>query len=162
MSIYKKLEELAIQLPPPARPKGQYQTAVLLEGRYLYTAGTGCAKDGKPLASGQLGREVSIEDGKAAARQCAINLLANIESSIGSLDRIARAIRTTVFVAATADFKEQSVVGEGVSELFCALFGPDGTGTRSAIGVSSLPAGQSVEIECIFELKEDEGEGTAC
>ncbi len=162
MSIYKKLQELSIQLPPPAQPKGHYQVAIVLEGRYLYTAGTGCAKDGKPLAAGQLGGEVSVEDGKAAARQCAINLLANMESCIGSLDRISRVIRTTVFVASTADFKEQSAVGEGVSELFCALFGPNGTGTRSAIGVSSLPGGQAVEIESIFELKDGVEEGPAC
>lgn len=161
MSIYEKLKDRSIQLPPPAPPKGHYQTAVVLEGRYLYTAGTGCAKDGKPLAAGWLGREVSVEAGKAAARQCAINLLANIESSIGSLDRIARVIRTTVFVACAPDFKEQSVVGEGLSELFCDLFGPDGMGTRSAIGVNALPGGQAVEIESIFELKPEAGEGAA-
>lgn len=158
MSIYKALEQLSIQLPQPTQPKGHYVMVTAFGGRYLYTAGTGCAKDGKPLASGLLGREVTVEEGQMAARQCVINLLANVERQVGSLERISRVVKTTVYIAAERDFREQSSVGDGASQLFRRLFGPGGEGVRSAIGVSSLPGGQSVEVEALFELKGNEGE----
>lgn len=154
MSIYETLEELSIQLPHPTQPKGHYTMVTHIGDRYLYTAGTGCAKDGKPLVSGLLGRDVTVAEGQAAARQCAINLLANVEHCVGSLEHIARVVKTTVYIAAAENFVEQSAVGDGASQLFRSLFGPGGEGVRSAIGVSSLPGGQSVEIETLFELKD--------
>lgn len=157
MSIYDTLEQLSIQLPPNTKPSGHYNMVTEFGGKYLYTAGTGCAKDGRPLAAGPLGGEVSVEEGKQAARQCVLNILANVENHLGDLNRISRVIKTTVFIASTEDFKEQSTVAEKATEIFSALFGQEGQGVRSAIGVSSLPNGQSVEIEVIFELKDQGG-----
>lgn len=154
MNMYKILKELSIELPPSTRPAGNYELIFEDRGGYLYTSGIGCSKDGEPLAKGLLGRDVSVEEGKAAARQCVMNLLANIEAYLGDLNRINRVVKSTVFVACTQDFMEQSLVAQGASEIFTALFGPQGQGVRSAIGVCALPKGQAVEIEVILELKE--------
>ena len=156
MSIYDAMKEHSIVLPTPTKAKGRYGMVTGFAGCYIQTAGTGCAKDGKPLITGQLGDTVNVEQGKAAAEQCAKNILANVERAIGSLDKIKRIVKTTVFMAATSGFKEQSAVGDGASELFKKLWGAENIGVRTAIGVSSLPGGQTVEIETIFELKDGE------
>ena len=156
MDIYASIAQNAIELPPPTQPKGHYGMTVVFGHKYLCTAGTGCAKDGEPLVKGALGKNVTVEMGKKAAEQCAKNILANVEAALGSLNIIARIIKTTVFIAATAEFTQQSAVGDGASELFKKVFGPDKIGVRSAIGVQSLPRGQAVEIEVIFELKDSD------
>jgi|LSQX01.2.fsa_nt_gb enamine deaminase RidA (YjgF/YER057c/UK114 family) len=154
MNIYDVFNKLDIELPLSTKPAGNYELMFQDRKGYLYTSGTGCIKEGVPVAIGLLGREVSIAEGKVAARQCVLNVLANIESFTGDLNRINRVVKTTIFVACTEDFTDQSVVAQGASELFTELFGPKGTGVRSAIGVSALPKGQAVEIEVIFELKD--------
>lgn len=154
MNIYDRLKSLNVELPPPSCPNGSYALMSELDGRYVYTAGTGCSLGGKPLAVGRLGQEVSIEEGQRAARQCVLNILANAHSCLGDLNRIGRVVKTTVFIACGDAFVDQSVVAEGASELLASLFGPGGQGVRSAIGVSALPKNQAVEIEILFELKE--------
>lgn len=154
MNIYKKLKELSIELTASTSPAGNYELIFEDRSGYLYTSGTGCSKNGTPLVKGLLGRDVSVEEGKVAARQCVLNLLANIEACLGDLSRINRVVKSTIFVACTDDFTEQSVVAQGASELFTTLFGPQGQGVRSAIGVCALPKGQAVEIDVILELKE--------
>ena len=153
MNSYDMMENNSVKLPKPTQPKGNYNMITSFGGKYIYTAGTGCSKDGKPLYVGLLGGNITIEEGKIAAEQCAKNLLANVEQNIGSLNKISRLIKMTVFIAATSDFKQQSMVGDGASDFFRKVFGLNNVGVRSAIGVSSLPNGQVVEIEAIFELK---------
>jgi enamine deaminase RidA (YjgF/YER057c/UK114 family) len=156
MSIYDAMKKYSVTLPTPTMAKGRYGMITTFADHYIYTAGTGCAKDGKPLKTGLLGDTVTVEEGQEAAEQCAKNILANVEKAIGSLDKIKRIVKTTVFIAATSYFTQQSAVGDGASELFKKLLGENNIGVRSAIGVSSLPRGQSVEIEVIFELKDGE------
>ncbi|HAP55947.1 MAG: RidA family protein [Spirochaetia bacterium] len=152
--IYEKLKQLAVELPPHTSPNGSYTMTSEFGGRCFYTAGTGCALNGKPFAVGRLGKEVSVKQGKLAARQCVLNVLANLHACLGDLNRINRVIKTTVFVASAEGFGDQSSVAEGASELLLALFGPAGHGVRTAIGTSALPKNQAVEIEMLFELKE--------
>ncbi len=154
MDIYERLKQLLAELPPHTSPNGSYTLMAEFGGHYLYTSGTGCASGGKPLVVGRLGEEVSIADGQRAARQCVLNVLSNANAYLGDLNRIGRVVKTTVFIACGEAFGDQSVVAEGASELLCALFGAEGRGVRSAIGVSALPKNQAVEIEMIFELKE--------
>ena len=156
MDIYASIAQNAIELPPPTQPKGHYGMTIILEGKYLCTAGTGCAKDGKPLVKGLLGKDVTVEEGQKAACQCAKNVLANAQEALGSLNKIAEIIKSTVYIASTWDFTQHSAVGDGASELFKKVFGPDKIGVRSAIGVQSLPMGQAVEIEVIFALKDSD------
>jgi hypothetical protein len=154
MNIYEKMKLLLVELPPHSHPNGSYAMMSEFGEQYFYTAGTGCSSGGKPLAVGRLGQDVSIEEGKRAARQCVLNVLANAHSYLGDLNRIGRVIKTTVFIACAEAFGDQSIVAEGASELLSALFGPQGQGVRTAIGVSALPKNQAVEIEIMFELKE--------
>ncbi len=145
-------------MPSHTSPNGNYAMMSEFGERYFYTAGIGCASGGKPLVTGRLGKEVSVADGQRAARQCVLNALSNAELYLGNLNRIERVVKTTVFIACGASFGDQSLVAEGASELLSALFGRQGQGVRSAIGVSALPKNQAVEIEVIFELKETEKE----
>jgi enamine deaminase RidA (YjgF/YER057c/UK114 family) len=160
--IYKKIEELSLEIPKHTSSIGRYNMMTVFGENYLYTSGTGCAKDGKPLVVGHLGKDVSLEDGKKAARQCALNILANAQECIGDLNRISKIIKMTVFIASAGDFHEQSAVADGASELFSALFGIQNQGVRSAIGVSALPNGQSAEIEVLFELQKTGKKESEC
>lgn len=162
MCIYERLKQLSVKLPPSTSPSGSYVTMTQFAGHYLCSAGTGCASADKPLTVGRLGREVSIEEGRIAARQCILNILANAEAYLGSLDRISRVVKTTVYVASEGGFGSQSLVAEGASELLRDLFGPENLGVRCAIGVSSLPKNQAVEIEIVFELNERGEEAASC
>lgn len=162
MGIYERLKQLSVKLPDCTTPSGSYATMSEFGGRYLFSAGTGCSSQNKPLAIGRLGREVAIEDGKRAARQCMLNVLANAEAYLGDLNRIKRVVKTTVYVSSDEDFGEQSLVAEGASELLFHLFEPQSLGVRCAIGVCSLPKNQAVEIEVIFELNEYGKEDSAC
>lgn len=152
MCIYERLKQLSVELPESTAPSGSYTTMTEFGGRYLCSAGTGCASKDKPLAVGRLGREVTLEEGRNAARQCVLNVLANAEGYLGDLNLIGRVVKTTVYVASEGDFGSQSLVAEGASELLKDLFGPQNLGVRCAIGVSSLPKNQAVEIEVVFEM----------
>jgi len=162
MCIYERLKQLSIELPGSTAPSGSYATMSEFGGHYLCSAGTGCTSGNKPLVIGRLGREVTIEGGSRAARQCVLNVLANAEAYLGDLNRIVRVVKTTVFVASDGDFGEQSLVAEGASKLLSDLFGPQNLGVRCAIGVSALPKNQAVEIEVIFDLIECGKEDAAC
>lgn len=155
VNVYERLQQLLVELPSPTSPNGSYAMMSEFGDRYVYTAGIGCSSAGKPLVVGRLGQDVSTEEGRRAARQCALNVLANAHAYLGDLNRIGRVVKTMVFVACAEGFGEQSVVAEGASELLVAVFGPRGLGARSAIGVSSLPKNQAVEIEVVFELRDE-------
>ena len=152
MSIYQKLSELQITLPPVAVPAAAYVPYVQT-GRLVFLSGHIAKQDGKPWV-GQLGRSISTEQGRAAARAVAIDLLGTLHAAVGDLNRIARIVKLMSLVNSTADFTEQHLVTNGASELIGQVFGARGAHARSAFGVAQIPMGACVEIELIAELED--------
>ena len=150
MSIYAKLAELHITLPPVAIPAAAYLPFVQT-GNLVFLSGHIAKKDGKPWV-GQLGKNMSTEEGKAAARSIAIDLMGTLNAAVGDLDRVKRIVKLMSLVNSTADFTEQHLVTNGASELFGQVFGTQGAHARSAFGVAQIPMGSCVEIELIVEL----------
>ena len=148
-----RLKELGITLPTPPKPVAKYKPAVQV-GNMLYVSGHGPAKLGEqnPLL-GKLGTKLTLEQGKESARLVGINILATVKSTLGSLDKVKRLVKTLGMVNAAPDFLEQPQVINGFSELMAQVFGEDaGVGARSAVGMGSLPSNIPVEIECVFEV----------
>ncbi|HMP00933.1 MAG TPA: RidA family protein [Gemmatales bacterium] len=153
MSPERRLQELHLILPPAAKPVGVYKPAVLI-GNVLYLSGHGPLKPDGSLILGRVGTELSLEEGKAAARQVGLSILSTIRSTLGTLDRAKRLIKTLGLVQCTPEFKDQPKVINGFSELMADLFGAEaGVGARSAVGATSLPGSMAVEIECIWEVQ---------
>jgi enamine deaminase RidA (YjgF/YER057c/UK114 family) len=150
-TIEKRLEDLGVRLPVPAVPAANY-LPYAQTGNLLLTAGQLPLKDGKLLATGLLGRDVDVDTGKEAAKFCAVNILAQARAALGSLDRISRIVKITVFVASTPDFTEQHLVANGASDFLAAALGDAGKHARSAVGTASLPLNAPVEIEAIIEV----------
>jgi enamine deaminase RidA (YjgF/YER057c/UK114 family) len=147
-----RVQELHLTLPSPPKPVAKYKPAVLA-GNMLYVSGHGPAKtDGKSF-DGRVGADLTLEQGKEAARAVGLAILSTVRNTLGSLDRVKRLVKTLGMVNSTADFKDHPQVINGFSELMADVFGPDaGVGARSAVGMGSLPANIAVEIECIFEV----------
>ncbi len=153
MSAEANIKQLNLTLPPAPAPAGVYKP-VVLQGNLAYVSGQGPVTQDGSLLTGRVGADVDKEQGKLAARQVGLTMLATLKSQIGSLDRIARVIKILGMVNSTADFEEHPYVINGCSELFAEVFGSDnGIGARSAVGMGSLPGNITVEIEAIFELK---------
>lgn len=150
--IEKKLEELGIQLPEAPKPAAVY-IPTQQTGNLVYTSGQDCKKNGKLLYEGKLGTDLAIEQGKAAARQSAINCLAVIKAHIGDLDRINKIVKVLSFVNSAPGFVEQPYVVNGASELFEEVFKEQGKHARSAISANELPFNTPVETEMIVEVK---------
>jgi enamine deaminase RidA (YjgF/YER057c/UK114 family) len=150
-NIEKKLEELGIALPTPAAPIANY-VGFVRTGRLLFVSGQLCLADGTLVAKGKLGGQVTIEQGQAAARACAVNLLAQVKSALGDLDKVARVVRLGGFINAAPDFVEAAQVMNGASDLMVAAFGDKGRHARTTIGVAALPADAAVEVEGTFEV----------
>ena len=154
MSAEARLRELGIELPPVPPAVGNYVGAVAV-GNILFVAGHGPFQDGRPQFIGKLGREFGIEEGQQAARLVALNMLATIRETVGSLDRIERVVKLLCLVNSMPEFGDQPKVANGASDLLVELFGEErGKHARSAIGMGALPFGIAVEIEGIFELTE--------
>lgn len=152
MSADARLEELGIELPPPPKPVGLYQPAVVV-GSVCYTSGHLPMREDGSLITGRLGQDLDQPAGYEAARRTGLAILATLRHQFDSLDRIARVIKIFGMVNATPDFAAHPAVINGCSELFAEVFGPEvGVGTRSAMGAGSLPAGVCVEIEAMFEV----------
>lgn len=151
-TIAKRLEDLGIQLPEAPAPIGSY-VAHIISGDMLYISGqVSKAADGH-MITGKLGADLGIEEGQAAARASALNILAQAHAALGSLDRIARIVRLNGFVNAAPDFSGHPSVINGASGVLVEILGDAGRHTRAAIGVSSLPAGCAVEIDAIIQVK---------
>ncbi len=150
-AIDDNLKRLGIDLPAPAAPAANYVPFVLAGG-LLFTSGQLPLANGKLGHVGQLGREFNTAEGAQAARLCAINILAQAKAALGSLDRVARVVKLTVFVASTAEFTEQHLVANGASNLIAEVLGNAGRHARSAVGVPSLPLGAAVEVEAVIEV----------
>ena len=149
----KRIQELHLVLPPAPKAVAVYKTAFKF-GNLLFVSGHGPLKADKTMITGRVGADLDLEQGKAAARQVGLAILATVKATIGSLDKVNRIIKTLGMVNSTADFVEHPKVINGFSELMAEVFGEDnGVGTRSAVGMGSLPGGIPVEIECIFQVR---------
>ena len=151
MSYYEKLKALNIDLPAVAAPAAAY-VMYAQTGNTVFLSGHIAKKDGKPWV-GQLGKNMATDEGKAAARAVAIDLMATLQAACGGdLTRVKRIVKVMSLVNSTADFTEQHLVTNGASELFGEVFGEQGKHARSAFGVAQIPLGACVEIELIAEL----------
>jgi enamine deaminase RidA (YjgF/YER057c/UK114 family) len=153
MSVEQKLSDLNLSLPfiPPS--KGIYKRCLIVEN-LLYVSGHVSINTDGSLIKGKLGKDLSEEEGKSAARQCGLAILASIKDHFGKIDQVKRVIKIFGMVNSTADYENHPLVINGCSELFVQLWGEEnGKGVRSAIGMGSLPGNVAVEIEAIFELQ---------
>jgi enamine deaminase RidA (YjgF/YER057c/UK114 family) len=149
----EQLIKRKIVLPPVTKPTNTLVNAVRV-GDLLYVSGTGPGKvDGKAIV-GRVGQDLDVAKGKAAARQVGLHVLAVVKEQLGSLDKVERLVKTFGMVNCTPDFTQQPEVINGFSDLMVEVFGEEaGKGARSAVGMSSLPAGIPVEIEAIFQVR---------
>lgn len=150
-TIRKRLDSLGIALPEAAIPAANYLPAVIC-GNLLYTSGQLPLKDGAMVHKGLLGRDLTVEQGREAAKWCAVNILAQAQAALDDLARIKRIVKISVFVASTPDFTEQHLVANGASDFLAEVLGEAGRHARSAVGMASLPLDASVEIEAIIEF----------
>lgn len=151
MSIYDKLQALNIQLPPVAAPAAAY-VPFAQTGKLVFLSGHIAKKDGKPWV-GQFGRNMATEEGKAAARAVAIDLMGTLHAAVGDLNKVKRIVKVMSLVNSSPDFTEQHLVTNGASELLGEVFGERGAHARSAFGVAQIPMGACVEIELIAEIE---------
>lgn len=151
-TIEKKLAELGIVLHTPASPVANY-VGFVRTGNLLVVSGQLCLDaDGKLVAKGKLGDEVSVEDGNKAARVCALNLLAQVKAALGDLDKVTRVVRLGGFINGKPDFIDGPKVMNGASDLMVTAFGEKGRHARTTIGVAALPLDAAVEVEGMFEV----------
>ena len=148
--VTDRLAELGITLPAVAAPLASYVPAVRT-GNLVYTSGQLPLQGGKPTHCGKLGAEVTPEDGKVAARTCALNALAAIDALVG-IDSVVRIVKVVGFVASAPGFTGQPGVVNGASDFLGEVFGEAGAHARSAVGVASLPLDVPVEVEVIVEV----------
>ena len=149
-----RVQELHLTLPPAPKPVAKYKTA-LREGNFLYVSGHGPLKPDKTQITGRVGKDLTLEEGKLAARQVGLAVLATVRATLGSLDKVVALIKTLGMVNCPEDFKDHPQVINGFSELMAEVFGEDaGVGTRSAVGMGSLPGNIAVEIECLFKVSD--------
>jgi enamine deaminase RidA (YjgF/YER057c/UK114 family) len=151
--IAARLAKSGIEIPAAAAPAASYISYVQ-SGNLIFIAGQLPLSDGTLIATGVLGRALDLADGQAAARQCAINILAQLQAATGDLEKIVRIVKITAFVASSPDFTAQHLVTNGASDLLVAILGEKGKHARSSVGVSGLPLNAPVEIEAIVEVRQ--------
>jgi enamine deaminase RidA (YjgF/YER057c/UK114 family) len=149
--IAARLRDLGLELPAAPSPVANY-VPHLTVGNLLYVSGQISKAGDGTLITGRVGDTISVDDGVAAARVCALNLLAQAQAALGDLARVAQVVRLTGFVNAGPDFTDHPKVINGASDLMVAVLGDKGRHTRAAVGVSGLPAGAAVEIDAIFSV----------
>ena len=152
MNPEARLLALQLVLPPAPKPMGVYRPVVVF-GNAAYVSGHGPLRADGTLIAGVVGRELSLDEGKAAARQVGLTILATLRAEFGTLERVRRVIKVLGMVNSAPDFFEHPKVINGCSELFVEVWGAEcGVGARSAVGMGPLPGNIAVEIEAIFEL----------
>ena len=152
MTPDEKFAALHLTLPPAPKPLGVYKP-FLIAGSLCYVSGHGTVKEDGELIVGRIGDTMDIEEGKLAARQVGLAILATLKQNLGSLNKIKRVIKVLGMVNCSSNFQEHPYIINGCSELFAKVWGDDdGVGVRSAVGVGSLPGNIPVEIEALFEL----------
>ena len=150
--IDARLKELNIELPAPPAPVASYVPYVV-SGNLVFVSGQVTISSGGLTYVGKIGADLSLDDGKAAARLCAVNVLAQVKAACGGdLDRVKRCVRLGVFVNATPDFTQHPEVANGASDLIGEVFGEAGRHARAAVGAGSLPRGVAAEVEAVFEI----------
>lgn len=151
-SVEERLAATEVLVPDAPRPAGSYVPYVVSRG-YVYVSGQTCRVHGQVAYQGRVGRELSLEEGKLAARICAINLLSQLKAACGGdLDRVARCVRLGGFVSSDETFTQQPEVLNGASDVILAAFGDSGRHARTAVGVAVLPSNSAVEVDAVFEL----------
>ncbi len=150
-SHHDRLRSLGVDLPTPMAPVANY-TPFVRAGALLFISGQISATP-EGVIRGKIGEDMSLEDGVAAARACAINLIAQMNAACdGDLSRVQRVVRLTGFVNCAPDFVDQPKVVNGASDLMVAVFGEVGRHSRAAVGAASLPSGAAVEIDAVVEI----------
>jgi enamine deaminase RidA (YjgF/YER057c/UK114 family) len=151
-TVERKLSELGISLPTPARPVANYIPFVRA-GALVFVSGQLCLDTGgKLVAKGKLGAAVSVDDGQKAARACAVNLLAQLKAALGDLDKVVRVVRLGGFINSDPGFLEGPKVMNGASDLMVDVFGDKGRHSRTTVGVAVLPGDAAVEVDGVFEV----------
>jgi enamine deaminase RidA (YjgF/YER057c/UK114 family) len=152
--VEKKLQAMGISLPTPAAPVANYVPFVLTGSLLVISGQVAFAADGKipPAHAGKVGGQVSPEAGVAAARQCAINLLAQAKAAVGDLDKVTRCVRLGGFINVAPGFSAIAPIMNGASDLIVEVLGDKGRHARSTIGVAELPLDSAVEVEALFEI----------
>lgn len=152
MTADERFAALNLALPPAPAPLGVYKP-FLIDGNHCYVSGHGPLLNDKTLIIGRIGAGMSKEDGKLAAQQVGLTILATLKQNLGSFNKIKRVIKVLGMVNCTGDFEQHPFIINGCSELFAKVWGEDnGVGVRSAVGMGSLPDNIPVEIEALFEL----------
>jgi enamine deaminase RidA (YjgF/YER057c/UK114 family) len=151
VDVATRLKQLDIILPKVQPPVGTY-VPVVVSGNLIHVAGQVCVWNGEYRYIGRVGEELTVIDGRSAARLCGLNILSQLQAALGSLDTVKRCIRLNVYVRSSLDFTEQPEVADGASNLLVEVFGNPGTHTRSAVGVLQLPRGVAVEVDATFAI----------
>ena len=152
MTPDEKFAQLGLTLPPAPKPMGVYKPCLIVD-KFVYVSGHGPVKNDGSRIIGRIGADMNIDEGKLAAQQVGLTILATLKAKFGTLNKIKRVIKTLGMVNATDDFERHPFVINGCSELFVAVWGDDnGVGVRSAVGMGTLPENIPVEIEVMFEL----------
>ena len=152
LSPDQQFEKLNLVLPPAPTPMGVYKP-FLIVGNLAYVSGHGTLKEDGSLIIGRIGKDLTMEEGKLAARQIGLAILATLKKNLGSLNKIKRVIKVLGMVNCVPEFERHPFVINGCSELFAEVWGEDmGVGVRSSVGMGSLPDNIPVEIEAVFEL----------
>jgi len=152
MSPEQNFTNLGLNLPPAPKPIGVYKPCLIID-KMLYVSGHGTVKDDRSLIIGRIGADLDMEQGKLAAQQVGLAILATIKAHIGSLDKVKRVVKVLGMVNCVPEFERHPYVINGCSELFAKVWGEEnGIGVRSAVGFGSLPDNIPVEIEALFEL----------
>jgi enamine deaminase RidA (YjgF/YER057c/UK114 family) len=151
VGVSDRLGELGIELPPAALPVASY-VPVAQGGGLAFVAGQVPLEDGKPMVTGRVGESVSVEQAQELARRCALQALSALNQELGSLDRIRRILKVTVWVASGEGFVEQPKVANGASDLLVEVFGEAGKHARAAVSAPSLPLGAPIEVEMIADV----------
>jgi enamine deaminase RidA (YjgF/YER057c/UK114 family) len=149
--IEEKLATLNITLPTPPKPAGSY-IPVVKTGNLVFVSGQIPMKDGQVQFKGQVPTSISVEDAQKAAKLCMINVLAQLKSELGTLDKISRIVRVSGFVSSSQEFYEHPKIINAASDLLFEIFGEKGKHARIAVGVASLPLNSAVEIDLIAEI----------
>ncbi|MDR1623226.1 MAG: RidA family protein [Synergistaceae bacterium] len=150
--IDDNLSELGIVLPTPMPPMGSY-VSVQRIGNLLFFSGVGPFERGKPVYFGKLGDELTLEQGQAAARLTALNLVSILRNAVGDLDKVKQIVKLLAFVACSKDFTQQPAVVNGASDVLAEIFGERGKHARSAVSAHVLPFNIPIEIEMIVEVE---------
>lgn len=149
----ENFKKLGLNLPPAPTPKGVYKP-FLIVGNFAYVSGHGTTKDDGSLIIGRIGKDMTPEEGKVAARQVGLAILSTLKQNLGTLNKVKRVIKVLGMVNCVSDFERHPFIINGCSELFAAVWGEEnGIGVRSAVGMGSLPDNIPVEIEAMFELR---------